>query len=57
MDDEGDITVLYAFGDTTEEAKSADVCRAVAFDDATQEVLFAVEATSPSLRPEYDNYA
>lgn len=56
MDDEGDVTVLYAFGDRVSGTQH-DVCRAVAYDDANQEILFALEATSPSLRPEYDDYA
>lgn len=55
MDDEGDVTVLYAFGETTE--AQHDVCRAVAYDDVSQEILFALEATSPSLRPAYNDYA
>jgi len=56
MDDEGDITVLYAFGDSVSGTQH-DVCRAVTFDPSNQEVLFALEATSPSLRPSYNDYA
>jgi len=57
MDDEGDITVLYAFGDKQGAETQHDVCRAVAYDGANQEILFALEATSPSLRPAYNDYA
>ncbi len=52
MSDAGDITVLYAFGDSSSGTQN-DACRAVAYDDTKQEILFALEATSPSLRPEY----
>lgn len=61
MDDEGDITVLYTFGDAASSTNvpntPADVCRAVAYDDTNQEVLFALEVTSRSLRPDYNDYA
>jgi len=59
LDTEGDITILYSFGDaviTTTGGKAHDICRAVAFDYSREEVAFMLEATSESLRPSFRSY-
>jgi len=38
-------------------ATNRDVCRAVSYDSVRNEVLYMLETTSPSLRPDYDRYS
>jgi len=59
MDTEGDVTVLYTFGDAVTTGTGGlqhDICRAVAHDAGRAEIAFMLEATSESLRPDYRSY-
>jgi len=56
MDDSGDISLLYTFGDSTSGTQN-DACKAVTYDSSNQEIVFALEATSPSLRPNFKEYS
>jgi hypothetical protein len=59
MDTEGDVSVLYTFGDAVTTGTGGvqhDICRAVAWDAGRSEIAFMLEATSESLRPDFRSY-
>jgi len=49
----GEITFLRLWGDNY----GKDKCKAVSFDTLKYEVVFLLETTSPSLRPDFSRYA
>lgn len=57
MSTDGDVSILYAFGDATKTKNESDVCRAAAYDERKEEVVFALEVTSKSLRPNLRDYS
>jgi hypothetical protein len=52
---DGQLQFLHQWG--TETSGNKDACRAVNHDSARGEIVFMIEATSPSLRPDYSTYS
>lgn len=50
---EGTVQFLHQFGDLA----NNDACKSVAFDQDNRAVVFLLETTSPSLRPDYARYS
>ena len=54
MNDDGEIAILYSYGTRAgvdDTGTEQDVCNAVAYDDSRKEIVFLIEATSATLRP------
>lgn len=50
---DGDLQFVQVWG----ESGNYDSCRAVSFDENRREVVFMLQTTSPSLRPDYSRYS
>ena len=57
MDDDGRVAWLYTFGEyDAAGGKQHDVCKAVSYNEETDEALYMLEATSEALRPDFRQY-
>ena len=55
IDKSGKIKYLYQWGDgTTTSNSSTDVCKAITYDRESKEIIMLLEASSSSLRPDYE---
>jgi len=57
MDDQGDVSYVYVFGNRAKTSKGKDICRAIDYDPDNREIVMMLEVTTPELRPDYYLYS